>query len=528
MEKRLFLAVLLSLAVVFLFQSFFGPKTQPGTSMNQVALTSNTVSLSKPSADIKDLPIANTVQYKEEISDMVIGNYTLTVSNIGGSVKKIRLNNYNYEFPINSLMDISPFDKKQFSMSKVGTSSILLTHKSDDYIVQKQILAENFKLTFSYKISHNNKMNASVQAEIKPFEIDLSRLDADVLNSEWTLFEYVLKTDKNIIRKEQVNKFNDKWNKEENKNIQWLAFRDRYFVTLVEPKNNFVSYKTNAINEKQLTFSTNQANTLIEPGKLWESSYVVYAGPQRLDLLKQAKEGFDEVLVFSSWGWLDFFAKCIYHLLIVIHKVLPVWGLCIILVSFLIYLLMYPLTLKSMVSMKKMQALQPKMANLKVKYKDNPEKLNKEIVELYRTNNVNPLSGCLPMLLQMPIFVGLYQVLWRSIYFRGESFLWMKDLSMPDRLFMLPFSVPFLGNYFNILPILMIFIMLAQQIITLKNMAGGDPEQLQQQKFMAIFFPFMLGFIFYNFASGLNLYFVVFYVLSTLSQWHISRDTKAA
>ena len=177
--------------------------------------------------------------------------------------------------------------------------------------------------------------------------------------------------------------------------------------------------------------------------------------------------------------------------------------------------------------MKKMQALQPKMTQLKEKYKDNAEKLNKEIVELYRVNNVNPVSGCLPMLLQMPIFVGLYQVLWRSIYFRGEPFLWMKDLSMPDHLVKFPITIPFLGEYFNLLPLLMMGIMLLQQMITIKNSVGGDPEQQQQQKMMAIFMPIMLGVMFYNFASGLNLYFVVFYSLSALSQWNITRDIKA-
>jgi len=189
---------------------------------------------------------------------------------------------------------------------------------------------------------------------------------------------------------------------------------------------------------------------------------------------------------------------------------------------------MYPLTAKSLVSMKKLQTLQPKMKELQEKYKSNPERLNKEIVELYRVHQVNPLGGCLPMLLQMPIFVGLYQVLWRSVYFRGQSFLWMEDLSLPDHTLKLPFTIPFLGEYLNILPIIMVGIMALQQNLNMKTMVSTSPEQAQQQKIMAIFFPILIGFIFYNMASGLNLYFVVFYVLSTLSQWHISRNTQAA
>ena len=243
-----------------------------------------------------------------------------------------------------------------------------------------------------------------------------------------------------------------------------------------------------------------------------------------MDVLKAAGKEFSEVMVFSNWGWLDAIAKGIYWLLGALHKIIPVWGLCIILISLIVYGAMYPLTFKSMMSMKRMQALQPKIAELREKHKKNPEKLNQEIIELYKVNQVNPVSGCLPLILQMPIFVGLYQVLWRSIYFRGEGFLWIKDLSMPDHLFKLPVNVPFLGEYFNIFPIIMTVIMFAQQKMTMKSMAGGDPDQVAQQKIMAVFFPIFLGFIFYNFASGLNLYFVVFYLLSTLSQWHISRS----
>jgi len=188
-----------------------------------------------------------------------------------------------------------------------------------------------------------------------------------------------------------------------------------------------------------------------------------------------------------------------------------------------VYGLMYPLTIKSLTSMRKMQLLQPKIKALQEKYKKTPEKLNQEIVQLYKENNVNPLSGCLPMLLQMPIFVGLYQVLWRSIYFRGESFLWMKDLSLPDRLIKLPINVPFIGDYLNILPIIMVVVMAIQQQMSMKSLAA-DSEQASQQKIMAIFFPIFIGFIFYQFSSGLNLYFVVFYILSAFTQWNISRD----
>lgn len=534
MEKRLFLAVGLSLLVVFVFQSFFSPKT-PRTSQSPATATISDISKSEPSdlqASLAKTGLAKTslpekYDFKQEIFKQSAGAYSFEVSNNGASINSVYLNDFAYKFPVHNIADLRFFEGKKFSFLSGDRDSFSFGYNDKSLNVIKDLSVAKYKILVKYKITNISNVSQNIELATIPFNIDLSRLDNDVLKSDWTLFEYAFKTENKIERKEQVNNFNEKWNKEELKNTAWLAFRDRYFVTLVEPKTPFKGFATKPNGDKKLEFTASSPSVTILPGKTAEYSFTIYCGPQKLDLLKAANPGFEKVMVFSSWGWLDFIAKGIYWILGAVHKVLPVWGLCIIFVSLFVYGCMYPLTLKSMMSMKKMQALQPKMTQLKEKYKDNAEKLNKEIVELYKVNNVNPVSGCLPMLLQMPIFVGLYQVLWRSVYFRGESFLWIKDLSMPDRLFKLPVTIPFLGEYLNILPILMMGIMLLQQIITMKASAGGDPEQVQQQKMMAIFMPVMLGVMFYNFASGLNLYFVVFYSLSALSQWNISRDTKA-
>ncbi|NCU33368.1 MAG: membrane protein insertase YidC [Candidatus Moranbacteria bacterium] len=207
-----------------------------------------------------------------------------------------------------------------------------------------------------------------------------------------------------------------------------------------------------------------------------------------------------------------------------IYRIVPNWGLAIIIISVLVYGSMYPLTLRSMMSMKKMQAVQPKIMALKTKYKDNPQKMNKELMQIYKENKINPLGGCIPILFQMPVFIGLYQVLWRDVSFKGANFLWIQDLSRPDRLFELPVSLPIVGNEFNLLPVLMMGIMFVQTKLQAKNMTITDPAQQSQQKIMGMIMPFFLGFIFYNFASGLTLYFTMFYTFSTISQWYISRQ----
>jgi len=170
--------------------------------------------------------------------------------------------------------------------------------------------------------------------------------------------------------------------------------------------------------------------------------------------------------------------------------------------------------------MKTMQALQPKIEELRKLYKDNAQKLNKEIMELYRQNKVNPLGGCLPLLLQMPIFFSLYQVFMRSIVLKGAHFLWIKDLSEPDRLFILPVSLPILGNELNILPLIMTIGMFFQQKMSMATASSGSTEQ---QKLMMIIFPLMFGFIFYRMPSGLVLYWLINSTLMLLYQYRISR-----
>ena len=160
-----------------------------------------------------------------------------------------------------------------------------------------------------------------------------------------------------------------------------------------------------------------------------------------------------------------------------------------------------------MISMRKMQEVQPKIAALRERYKNEPDKLNKEMMEIYRREKINPFGGCLPFLIQMPFFMALYQILWRAQYFQGQGFLWIKDLSQPDRLIIFPFYLPLLGNEFNILPILTGCIMFLQQKISSKSMVVVDEQQAMQQKMMMYVLPVMMMCMFYKFASSWAIYF---------------------
>ncbi|MFT7538892.1 MAG: YidC/Oxa1 family membrane protein insertase, partial [Lysobacterales bacterium] len=226
------------------------------------------------------------------------------------------------------------------------------------------------------------------------------------------------------------------------------------------------------------------------------------------------------------FGLFDFMGKIINQIIHLIYKVVPNWGVCILIMSVLIYFSMYPLTKKSMLSMKKMQSVAPKINAIKEKHKNDKQKLNAEMMDIYKREKINPIGGCLPVLFQMPIFLGLYQVLWRSVSFKGAKFLWIQDLTEPDRLMIFPFTMPVLGNELNILPLFMVVIMFFQQKFSSKNMITTDPMQKQQQQMMMYMMPLFLGFIFYKFSSGLTLYFTMFYLFSTITQWRMSRDVK--
>jgi YidC/Oxa1 family membrane protein insertase len=182
---------------------------------------------------------------------------------------------------------------------------------------------------------------------------------------------------------------------------------------------------------------------------------------------------------------------------------------------------LYPLTLKQMKSMKAMQSLQPQIEELRRLHKNNPQKLNKEIMELYKAHKVNPLGGCLPMVLQIPIFFALYQVLSRTVALKGAPFLWIKDLSEPDKLFTLPNTFPVVGNEVNILPILMAVGMFFQQKT---SMVSVNPSQAEQQKIMIIVMPIMFGVLFYHMPAGLVLYWFINSGLTLAYQLRVARQ----
>lgn len=243
-----------------------------------------------------------------------------------------------------------------------------------------------------------------------------------------------------------------------------------------------------------------------------KSRYTLFIGPKDLDTLKSMNRGLEDSINF---GWVRPVSIPLLYLMRFFHRFTASYGIDIILLTVIMKLLTAPLTHKSFVSMKQMQKLQPQMERLKEKFKDDREKLNKEIMELYRRNKVNPLGGCLPMLLQFPIFIGLYNALLTPIELRHAPFLWIKDLSRPDweslpvEIFGFHFGIP-------ILTLLMGASMLMQQWM---SPSAGDPNQRRMMLMMPLVFTVM----FINFPSGLTIYWLVNNILSIAQQYLINR-----
>lgn len=246
--------------------------------------------------------------------------------------------------------------------------------------------------------------------------------------------------------------------------------------------------------------------------------YDVFVGPQDYKHLAALGLHLEEAIDLGA-SWVRPLSRVILHLLIAVHQVVPNYGVTIILFSLLMNLLFFPLTYRSTKSMKMMSALKPQMDALKEKYKDDPQKLSEATMRIYKEAGVNPLAGCLPILVQMPIFFALYAVLIRTIELRQAPFaLWIQDLSQPDVVFDLPFALPFIGTGVCLLPIIMGITSYFQSKQTMV-----DPSQ----KMMLVMMPIMMTFIFFTMPSGLVLYWLTGNVFTIASKYFFKDPVPA-
>ncbi len=290
------------------------------------------------------------------------------------------------------------------------------------------------------------------------------------------------------------------------KPVDWIAAKNKYFVQSLIPENGADDCTVYATWDKgrqdigTVAAAAHLPDLVLTAGQQFQRSFTYYVGPKKLSELE--KMGMHQGRILHL-GWASPISELLLKILNFLHATVPPfnYGLSIILLTLLIRTIFWPLTHKGTESMRRMGELSPMMKEINEKYKDDPQKRQQELMKFYKENKINPVAGCLPMLVQMPVFIGLFFVLRSAIELRYADFLWIRDLSAPEELFrdVLPFPL-------NPLPLVMALTMFLQQKMTPTAAAGGDPKQQQMQQTMMKVMPLMLLVFLYNFASGLALY----------------------
>jgi len=293
----------------------------------------------------------------------------------------------------------------------------------------------------------------------------------------------------------------------------WVSLIQHYFVSAVIPP----AQVKREIFSKQVASNLYAVGTIlplgtVAPGATASMESRLYSGPQESAVIEKVAPGLDLV---KDYGWLKFLAEPIFEFMQILHRFIGNWGWTIIALTVIIKLVFFPLSAASYRSMAKMKVVTPKMQSIRERYKNDPQKMNQAMMELYRTEKINPLGGCLPILVQIPVFIALYWVLLASVEMRGAPWFYITDLAAPDRLF----TIPGIDMPIGALPIIMAITMFIQ---TKLNPTPPDPVQAK----IMLFMPLVFSFMFFFFPAGLVLYWIVNNVLSIAQQWVITKKLE--
>lgn len=469
-------------------------------------------SVQKPGVSPSETPQATLEQTVTVETDLV----RVGLSNRGGVIRSWELKRYHTSPPEKKPVQLV-YQQGKFK----GPLSITLTNPDTDRVVRDGLynIEKDFTtLDASHPVGHvtmqfhDPATHIAVEKRLT-FHHDSYVVDVSVaLEGVTDPYDVVLGTNFGIVEwgsgfigvigsasqvDDKIEKETPEKELERKGTVQWAALHDKYFLSVLMPKQGTsVLVKT----EGEQIVSTGVR--MPAPGSASAVALQLYAGPKEYDTLKALNAGLDDMIdfgffIFGSWSVVKAVAKPIFYVLRFIHDYIPNYGITIILLTLAIKILFVPLQYKSYKSMKMMRFIQPKIKEVQEKYKGDRDRLNKELMKLYREQKVNPLGGFLPMFLQMPVFVALFNVLYTTIDLRQAPFmLWVTDLSVQD-----PFYV---------LPIIMGATMFIQQKITPTTM---DPAQAK----IMLVLPVAMTFLFVNFPAGLVLYWVTNNIL-TISQ----------
>lgn len=540
--KRVLLAVVLSTLVVVIFNYIFpqAPAPKKETVVNQAQ---ETVQEATKAQTVVETPAVESPMAAEPtpqevaVSSTTLDNELLQVklTNRGAAIVGAELMEYSDKLgpeakPVTLLSGSDDSDSvgvtRLHNLSLKDETVFLEEEKSATRAVYSWTSPEGFEIEKEYSLEPGNyylnlkvKLTNSMQ---RTFEDKLGILL--VQNYSEGVDRYAFQGPAYFLgdEYEEVDLDDVKEGVSDKGNISWAAMMRKYFLTAVVPENaenlEFVAASHNG-DEKIAEAELVAGNFSINSGDQKVFAYKIYLGPKKVETLKVLGSNLEQVV---NYGFFTVLAKPLLVFLKLIYSVIGNYGIAIILLTTLVKALFWPISAKGYRSMQRMKDLQPKLEKIKEKYGDDRERLSMEMMQLYKTHKVNPMGGCLPMLVQIPVFFALYRVLLTSIELRHAPFMfWIQDLSAPDRLFP-NLGLPYVGGL-PVLTLLMGGSMFLQQKLTPTAGAAAEP----QMKMMMYGMPVIFTVMFLNFPSGLVLYWLVNNILGIVQQVMLAREAKA-
>jgi YidC/Oxa1 family membrane protein insertase len=517
MEKNAIIAFLLSMAVFGAYFLFFSPKEPPKPpkvqDVNAVAAQKESPATQPSPSSATETPTAPAVKTavpKQLGRDIVVKTkrFEAVFSEGGAVLKSLKLNDYKEKLGVKDPKELIQTDqpasfplqlewikKSQPEIAQVKfeadkDSLILSSEQSKGKVSFRWTSEQGLTVIKTYTLSNDSyRIDLDVQVinkTVQPLDDNLAlvlenRFPNSSNNS--AAFQGALRFIDDKYKETALGKFD----KEEvmTGKIKWGALADTYFMGAIVPLDEpTVSLKVSKPGPEFLKMTFVAPPWTLAPKEEKRIRYALYFGPRDTQILQPLGLELEKAVNF---GFFDIVSKPLLWVLRFFNGFLHNYGWSIILLTILVKILFWPLTHKSYKSMKDMQKLQPKIAKLREKYKDNKEKLNQETMGLYKTYKVNPLGGCLPMVIQIPVFFALYSLLGYAIELRhAPFFLWINDLSAPDRL-SIGIQIPYVGNGIPVLTLLMGASMFIQQKMTPTT---GDPTQAKMMLFLPVIFHF--------------------------------------
>lgn len=537
----------ISFVIILGYSIYFSPNTKKDEqAQNQEIEINNlekTQSVKSVNTDLLDIEAAEDISKESEYLINVKSKlYNGLIDPYGGRIVEWYLENYNESTDNDSvkyslLKDLPPNFNLRIKSDSLAIPNPIPYYYSGRANIEVEDEAEQIVLTWNSKdgLSIEKTLSFSPNSYLITSTLTITNNSEKVFKEKIYIETYGVFTKNKLSNNKFISLVSEKIEQTESipkepilypGNVKWFGFLDKYFLYTYLPETGVeTTVKLYSVHDSpyiRAVYSYPFSEIKPNNSEIYKSK--IYLGPLDYKILQISGSGLENAV---DYGYIGFLAKPVLVILNYLNQIFHNYGISIIVITILLRVVFLPLTLKSMASMKrvqvKMQELKPKMDALKEKYKDDKAKQNSELMKLYSSHGVNPLSslgGCFPILLQIPVFIALYQVLLNSIDLRHSKFLWINDLSEPETLF----DIPGIGIPFRTLPLVMGVSWFISQKLTPTTAPGSD--QMQMQMKMMQFMPIVFTVMFWGLPSGLILYWTVSNILSIAQQLYVNKRTK--